>query len=45
MRVLTRRPTTRHEVARVFIAVARATGRRTTIVLVGRDLAFDARDE
>jgi len=45
MRVPTRKPTTRREPTRVLITLARGAHRRTTLVLVGRETAFDASEE
>lgn len=45
MKVPTHRPSTRRQVTRVLLTLSRATGRRTTLVVVGRDLAFDSSEE
>jgi hypothetical protein len=45
MKVPTRRPTTRRQVTRVLLTLAQGSRRRTTLVLVGRELAFDSSEE
>ena len=45
MKLQNRRPTPRREPTRVLLTLARGTRARTTIVFVGRDLAFDPAEE
>lgn len=45
MRMPNRKPTIRREPTRVLLTLARGTRARTSVVFIGRDLAFDPADE
>lgn len=45
MKLRNRKPTPRREPTRVLLTLARGTRARSTIVFVGRDLAFDPAEE